>query len=836
MPTESKPTCRVAVLCSIVCATARGAQVDLVRLNKLDKKCCIDMGPRIGRLCWYGLECSSVTCSNLHLRPPNGCSSSCTNLSVALFSNCPSSLWLDILAPFVADGSHSPTMLNIGANKGYDVRSFLERFDPTWHVTGQTWHRALRRHNATFQLCGACGACSERALWRASSGPSAGTVIAVEAEPRNAQLLVDVFDELGARAHGGTVVHAAATAPNAPPTAYLPNTREVGLETAVPNIDVSQAMDGGLEGQTVVPTTTVDQLLSTYGLGQVDMCLIDTEGQDHAVVRGAERALRARALKIIAFEYGGLWCFRQPNGACQRLEPIIQMLAGLGYSCWWLGNEGDVARVDPSCTDVSTRFWSNIGCVAEPTLISKMEELETMGAKAARRLLIKRTRAAGREAKQVVSSRGRVAAQRRFVERRTRGFAKSALANHSRDLRHSELVHAARPFLVILVGPYVKKDNGNYIFNNYGDKLMHDAAQAMCLDWGVDCSFINIYDSPMRTKNLLKNAGLRAAGIFFMPGYYFSLFFGEKRVAEWTVAVEWCKSEGLYIALLPQAVGPFSQDKLPTYHKFFGLVDEIMLRDKASIDAVVSVGAAVQPKMVHDMVFSSYRPRISVSKPQQDSPRFCFSISAKTMKQSKSRSGFEKSVIEIITQLTHNATLLLIPHDSNDRSLIPKFIRNAHSKNNTRVSMLSVGSEDVSQVEKEIASCDVVLTMRFHVLVLAARAATPVAVISWAPKYEDMLHQLGLDTLVSLQSVQNVVQTVWKLYDNRTAISKLINMNGLKITRVVDHALQHLRRSLLFKFQARQQQHHAISSDTESDARLSQRMQLPNFLRGSARV
>ena len=138
------------------------------------------------------------------------------------------------------------------------------------------------------------------------------------------------------------------------------------------------------------------------------MCLIDTEGQDHAVVRGAERALRARALKIIAFEYGGLWCFRQPNGACQRLEPIIQMLAGLGYSCWWLGNEGDVARVDPSCTDVSTRYWSNIGCVAEPTLISKMEELETMGAKAARRLLIKRTRAAGREAKQVVSSRGRV--------------------------------------------------------------------------------------------------------------------------------------------------------------------------------------------------------------------------------------------------------------------------------------------------------------------------------------------------------------------------------------------------------------------------------------------
>ena len=281
-------------------------------------------------------------------------------------------------------------MLNIGANKGYDARSFLERFDPAWRVTGQTWHQALRRHNATFQLCGACGACGERALWRASSGPSAGAVIAVEAEPKNAQLLVDVFDELGVRAHGGAVVHAAVTGPHAPATAYVPHAREAGVETAVPNADASRIMDGARDRQTAVSTITVDKLLRTHRLRRVDLCLIDTEGQDHAVLRGAEHALRARALKIIAFEYGGLWCFRQPNRACQRLEPILQMLAGHGYACWWLGNSGDVARVDPSCADIATRFWSNIGCVAESQLIAKMDALETMGANAARRLLLRR--------------------------------------------------------------------------------------------------------------------------------------------------------------------------------------------------------------------------------------------------------------------------------------------------------------------------------------------------------------------------------------------------------------------------------------------------------------
>ena len=112
----------------------------------------------------------------------------------------------------------------------------------------------------------------------------------------------------------------------------------------------------------------------------VDLCLTDTEGHDHAVLRGAENALRTHSLKIVTFEYGGLWCFRQPNNACIRLEPLIAFLANFAYSCWWLGNDGDVARIDPTCEDVSTRRWSNIGCMADPGLIAKMQELERVGA------------------------------------------------------------------------------------------------------------------------------------------------------------------------------------------------------------------------------------------------------------------------------------------------------------------------------------------------------------------------------------------------------------------------------------------------------------------------
>ena len=156
-------------------------------------------------------------------------------------------------------------------------------------------------------------------------------------------------------------------------TSFVPIVNEVGMEIARP---VEEKPEAEADQYSLVPTTTVDQLLASQGLQAVDLCLIDTEGHDHAVLRGAENALRTHSLKIVTFEYGGLWCFRQPNNACIRLEPLIAFLANFAYSCWWLGNDGDVARIDPTCEDVSTRRWSNIGCMAREISVITLETRE----------------------------------------------------------------------------------------------------------------------------------------------------------------------------------------------------------------------------------------------------------------------------------------------------------------------------------------------------------------------------------------------------------------------------------------------------------------------------
>ena len=242
-------------------------------------------------------------------------------------------------------------MLNVGANKGYDVRNFIERFDASWRVTGRRWARLLANHNVTGQPCGACDACGETPLWRAPRNVRVGTVLAVEEEARNAAVLSKLAKAHVLRGHDVRVLHAVVTGPGASATSEAAR------------------------------TTTVDQLLASHSMHAVDLCLIDAAGHDHAVLRGAEGALRAHSLRVVVFQYSGLWCFRQPGNACVRLEPEVAFLERFGYACWWLGNSGDVSRVDPTCEDVSTRHWANVGCVADPGLVAKMRELERFGAK-----------------------------------------------------------------------------------------------------------------------------------------------------------------------------------------------------------------------------------------------------------------------------------------------------------------------------------------------------------------------------------------------------------------------------------------------------------------------
>lgn len=91
--------------------------------------------------------------------------------------------------------------------------------------------------------------------------------------------------------------------------------------------------------EAVVPckVSTLDAYLTEKNIETVDFLKIDTEGMDHRVLRGAELALRRRAITAIQFEYGLVAVETR-----FLLKDFFEMLGGYGYA---------VGKIYPSYVD-----------------------------------------------------------------------------------------------------------------------------------------------------------------------------------------------------------------------------------------------------------------------------------------------------------------------------------------------------------------------------------------------------------------------------------------------------------------------------------------------------
>lgn len=262
-------------------------------------------------------------------------------------------------------------MINVGANKGYDVRDLYARYGGGQIPSGEQWLKELKRNNVTEQPCGACGACGNR-ITRTAGRRGVETVVAAEAEPQNAAVLRRIFAKFNLSARGAEVLHAVVGDGADPGVADVAVAKNVGDERG------GVVRDAAAGAVVAVPTTTIDRIVRERRLRVVDWCIIDAEGYDHAILRGAVESIRARRLRVIAFEYGDQWCKPGPQGWCEPLQPTIAFLAAHKYRCWWLGNRGRLAPVSASCPDISTRRWSNIACVSEGRLVRAMRSLSRL--------------------------------------------------------------------------------------------------------------------------------------------------------------------------------------------------------------------------------------------------------------------------------------------------------------------------------------------------------------------------------------------------------------------------------------------------------------------------
>lgn len=90
----------------------------------------------------------------------------------------------------------------------------------------------------------------------------------------------------------------------------------------------------GMGKTTLVPLMTADGILESLGLPRADILLIDTEGRDAEVLKGAKHTLRK--VRYLEFEVQrGLSPWKYT-----LLRTVVDDLALQGFQCYWALNSG----------------------------------------------------------------------------------------------------------------------------------------------------------------------------------------------------------------------------------------------------------------------------------------------------------------------------------------------------------------------------------------------------------------------------------------------------------------------------------------------------------------
>ena len=291
--------------------------------------------------------------------PPASCHPEA--LEIGRHSNCPSDVWHDRAAPLLARASAGGdlVMLNVGANKGFNLAEWMQRYT-TADISHRQWHHLMMKRAeppCALQCCGVCLICHRKRMTQAASATL--RMHAFELQPSNERLLRQMVRMTGAPVE----VHAQAVS-NASGIVYTRDSGSPGYES----VSAMRQPRGRALPRNV---TTVDLFLAARGIPRVGLVSIDTEGWDAFVMRGMERSLRARAIDAVEFEYTRAW---KPHLGEHALKDHLAWLDSVGYTCFWQGNRGALAQANGGCWKdeyherISHR-WSNLVCTARDDLL-----------------------------------------------------------------------------------------------------------------------------------------------------------------------------------------------------------------------------------------------------------------------------------------------------------------------------------------------------------------------------------------------------------------------------------------------------------------------------------
>lgn len=294
-------------------------------------------------------------------------------------------------------------LVNVGFNKGYNFAVWANVFSPSTLLTPSIWHQRVEQvakelpSHSNSSLEESCGACNDCHVTFPRFGPDNNSsrrlvMFGVDMNMANLELVRRIMNSFRAESNN-TSLPQATTQPNIEGlslelrhAAGSDHDGSMAVERCNPGKEMcaipshehwNLTLDAlkatrktNKDGFTHVRLLTVDALTkevfakihsqqSPSRVHEIDVLMIDTEGNDPLVLKGGALTLSRQLVRCLIFEYHlyGQWEFH-------TLEAIISQLDGYGYDCFFMGQ----ARLWPlshGCWHAKYEFrrWSNVMCL-----------------------------------------------------------------------------------------------------------------------------------------------------------------------------------------------------------------------------------------------------------------------------------------------------------------------------------------------------------------------------------------------------------------------------------------------------------------------------------------
>ena len=297
-------------------------------------------------------------------------------------SQCPSSSFLNVIYETAVGCGRDALIVNVGANKGYVVAEVLAIFAPYAHVGPLRLGEAIARSGLQFNEKTGCGICDDcRSNPAASSAascpglPARVVVHAFEPVPDNVNIIRTQLEPMLAHVEDVSfTLHAVAVVRDATTVASVPfsNCRGGGEGCSIQSAANADTVD--------VPTASLDLWARReLNAAVIDLLLIDAEGFDPEVMRGADMLLRSGRVRILQFEYHGV-----NHWGSESLEDMVATLDARHFSCFLIGRERSAVLLT-GCFEPATmekKTWSNVLCVlrSERITLEALMKMTALGA------------------------------------------------------------------------------------------------------------------------------------------------------------------------------------------------------------------------------------------------------------------------------------------------------------------------------------------------------------------------------------------------------------------------------------------------------------------------